>query len=92
MGPTELLAAQASEARQTAGLLAAMDAMETTLTLAIALVGEGRNVDLAGLEAEMGRLCAASLAAPTAAVPVVRRRLQNLVTTLDQLRAGLSPP
>lgn len=81
-----------AEARQTAGLLAAIEAMEATLAVAQALASERRRIDLGGLDAEMGRLCAASLAAPRAAVPEVRVRLEALVAALDRLRAGLAPP
>lgn len=81
-----------AEARQTAGLLAAIEAMEATLAVAGALASERRRIDLGGLDAEIGRLCAAALAAPRAAVPEVRVRLEALVAALDRLRVGLAPP
>ena len=82
----------APEARQAAVLLAAIEALQATFDVAGALVAEGRSIDLAGLEEEAGRVCAAALAAPRAAVPAVLRRLEALRDSLDRLRAGLSPP
>lgn len=82
----------APEARQSAVILAAIEAMQATLDIAGALVAEGRRIDLAGLDEEAGRVCAAALAAPPAALPIVRRRLEALRDSLDRLRAGLAPP
>jgi hypothetical protein len=81
-----------TDARQAAGLLAAIEAMEATLAVAGALASERRRIDLDGLDAEMGRLCAAALVAPRSAVPEVRGRLEALVVALDRLRSGLAPP
>ena len=92
MTPSEPLAAHAWQARQAAGLLAALEAMEGTLSLAEALLDQGRHIDLAGLEAEMERLCVASLAAPQGALGAVRLKLEALLRALDRLRAGLAPP
>jgi hypothetical protein len=92
MSTADTLARQAAEARQAAGLFAAIEAMEATLNVAEALVGEGRRVDLAGLEHEAARLCAACLAAPAAAVPALRGRLAALLRAVDRLTAGLAPP
>ncbi|WP_244407211.1 hypothetical protein [Roseomonas fluvialis] len=80
------------QARQTAVLIAAIDAMEATLAVAEALARERRRIDLAGLEAEVSRICAAALAAPRAAAADVRLRLEALVRALDRLRGGLAPP
>lgn len=80
------------KARHTAVLVAAIEAMEATLAVAEALAAERRRIDLAGLEAEIGRICAASLAVPKGAVPDVRLRLEALVRALDRLRTGLAPP
>mgnify|MGYP001279794907 FL=1 len=82
----------AGKGRQTAVLVAAIDAMEATLAVAEALALERRRIDLAGLEAEIGRICAASLAVPRAAAPGIRLRLEGLVRVLDRLRAGAAPP
>ncbi|WP_198373091.1 hypothetical protein [Roseomonas rosulenta] len=78
--------------RQTAVLVAAIDAMEATLAVAEALATERRRIDLAGLESEIGRICAACLAVPRAAAPGIRLRLESLLRALDRLRTGLAPP
>ena len=80
------------EARQTAVLIAAIDAMEATLSVAEALARGRRRIDLAGLETEIGRICAASLAVPRASASDVRLRLEALVRVLDRVRGGLAPP
>lgn len=81
-----------TESRQATILLAAVEAMEGTLAVAEALVAERRSVDLSGLEAEIGRLCAACLAAPRAMAPALRLRLESLLRAHDRLRAALAPP
>lgn len=81
-----------ADPRQATILLAAVDAMEGTLAVAQALVAERRAVDLAGLDAEIGRLCAAALAAPRAMAPALRLRLESLLRAHDRLRAALAPP
>lgn len=83
---------QDAEARQTTALLAAIEAMEATISVAGALVAEGRRIDLAGLEGEVGRLCAASLAAPRPAAPVVLGRLSGLLRRIEGLQGALAPP
>lgn len=92
MDTADTLALQAAEARQAAGLLAAIEAMEATLGVAAALATEGRRVDLAGLEAEMGRLCAACLVAPEPMLPALRGRLSALLRQVDALAMRLAPP
>ncbi len=92
MDTADTLALKAAEARQAAGLLAAVEAMEATLGVAAALAAEGRRVDLAGLEAEMGRLCAACLVAPEAMLPALRGRLAALLRLVDALAMRLAPP
>lgn len=82
----------ATDAYQTAVIVAAMEAMQATLAVAAALAGEGRRVDLTGLENEVGRLCAAALAAPRGAAPALRLRLEALLRDLDRLCAALGPP
>lgn len=79
-------------ARQTAVLIASIDAMEATLAVAEALVIERRRIDLAGLEREVGRICAAALAVPPAAIPDVRLRLEALVRGIDRIEGALAPP
>lgn len=70
---------------------AAIEAMDGTVVLARALVEGGRRVDLAGLEAEAGRLCAAVMAlAPEEAKPL-RPALESLRRQVDGLAARLGP-
>jgi hypothetical protein len=78
-----------AETHQVTALLAAIEAMEGTLAVALALVAERRRIDLEGLEVEVERLCAACLVAPPTAVPAVRSRLTELLSRLDRLRAAL---
>lgn len=82
----------ATEARQAAVLLAAIEAMEVTLSVAETLVTQGRRIDLAGLETEVERLCGACLAAPRSAVPAVRARLEGLLRLHDRLQGALPRP
>lgn len=82
----------AGPARETVVLMAAIEAMEATLAVAGALAAGRRRIDLAGLEEEIGRLCAAALAAPKEAVPAIRLKLEALRLALDRLRAGLPRP
>lgn len=82
----------ATEARQAAVLFAAIEAMEATLTVAEALVTQGRRIDLDGLETEVERVCAACLAAPRSAVPAVRARLEGLLRLHDRLQGAIPPP
>lgn len=86
------IAEHSGKTPQTAVLVAAIEAMEATLAVAEALVIERRRIDLAGLESEIGRICAASLVVPKGATTDVRLRLEALVRALDRLRTGLAPP
>jgi hypothetical protein len=63
-------------------VLAAIKAMGESLTQAEASLAEGYTLDLAGLDGEIGRLCAAAQAAPPAMAPALRRGLH----------AALPPP
>ena len=82
----------AGKARQTVALVAAIEAMAATLAVAEALAVERRRIDLTGLEAEVGRICAAAVVAPRDAAPDLRLRLEALRQALDRLRIGLVPP
>jgi hypothetical protein len=92
MSRTEGASETTGRARQAAVLIAAIDAMEATLAVAEALAIERRRIDLAGLEREVGRICAAALAAPRAATPDIRLRLETLVRALDRIQGALAPP
>jgi 7,8-dihydro-6-hydroxymethylpterin-pyrophosphokinase len=81
----------AAEAHQAAVLLAAIEAMETTLGVAEALASGHRRIDLDGLEDEMGRICAACLTVPQSAAPAIRARLEALLRLLDRLQGAIAP-
>ncbi len=71
-------------------VLAAAEAMDTMLSVAIGFVRAGRQVDLAGLEQQAARLCAAALGCPADAHPMLRAALIPLVPRLDALTAALT--
>jgi hypothetical protein len=66
------------------------DAISGTLRLARALVLSGRHVDLAGLDADVARLCAACLDLPPAQGRRLSPRLAAILADLDTLRATLA--
>ncbi|MCX8135049.1 MAG: hypothetical protein N3D18_13940 [Roseococcus sp.] len=69
--------------------LAAIDSMQGTLALARALVEAGRRVELAGLEQEAERLCAAIACLPEGAGARLRAPLHGLTQEIDRLSATL---
>lgn len=79
-------------ATETEILLAAIEAMQSTVSVAEALALGQRRIDLAGLENEVARLCTAALAVPKDSVPAVRAKLEALRNALDRLQAGLAGP
>jgi len=60
---------------------AAIQAMQGTLTVADALLRHGRAIDLAGLDQEVVRICAAALALPAEDGSALR---DDLALLLDQ--------
>jgi hypothetical protein len=66
------------------------DAIGGTIRLARALVESGRQVDLAGLESEVGRLCAACLDLPPDQGRTLRDRLGAVLADLDSLRSAIT--
>jgi hypothetical protein len=86
MAPTMNTPAQnepsVSPAERAAALAASVSA---TLRLAHALVDVQRGIDLAGLEHETGRLCAAALDLPQAEGQALRPRLVTVLAELDAL-------
>ncbi|KAA5611116.1 hypothetical protein [Rhodovastum atsumiense] len=66
------------------------ESLAATLHLARALVAARRNLDLAGLDQEAGRLCAAILDLPPAEGLALRPRLISLLADLDALSADLA--
>ena len=62
------------------------------LRMARALIDSRRHVDLAGLDAMVGPLCARALDLPPAQGRTVRPLLIGLLAELDALRAAMPPP
>ena len=73
-------------------VLAAIKAMGESLTRAEASLAEGYGLDLAGLDAEIARLCAAAGATPVAMAPALRRNLEALLVQVERLQAALPRP
>lgn len=82
----------AEASRHGMAVLAAIKAMGESLTQAEASLAEGYALDLAGLDAEIGRLCAASGAAPAAMAPALRRNLEALLAQVERLQESLPRP
>ena len=72
-------------------VLAAIKAMGESLSQAEASLAEGYALDLAGLDAEIARLCTAAQAAPPAMAPALRRNLEALLAQVESLQAALPP-
>lgn len=66
------------------------EALDGTLRIALALAKSHRDIDLSGLERQLGRLCAASLDLAPAEGRAMRSRLAVLVADLDALSACLA--
>jgi hypothetical protein len=73
-------------------VLAAIKAMGESLSQAEASLADGYALDLAGLDAEIGRLCTAAQAAPAAMAPAIRRGLEGLLVQVGSLHAALPRP
>jgi hypothetical protein len=71
---------------------AAIKAMGESLTQAEASLAEGYALDLAGLDREIARLCAAAQEAPPAMAPMLRRELEALLGQVERLQAALPKP
>lgn len=71
---------------------AATEAMLGTIAVARALVEGGRRVDLAGLDREIGTICAAALALPAAEGQQLRPTLETLAQAVDGLARLLRAP
>jgi hypothetical protein len=74
--------------------LAAVQAYATnlsqTIALARALVAAGRAIDLDGLDAQVGLLCAKALDLPPANGELIRADLTNLLGEVDALTGALT--
>jgi hypothetical protein len=73
-------------------VLAAIKAMGESLTQAEASLAEGYALDLAGLDGEISRLCAAAREAPPTMAPTLRRGLEALLGQVERLQAALPKP
>lgn len=72
--------------------LAAIDSLQSTLTMARALVLAGRKVDLAGLDREAERLCAAVACMPGDSGQALLGSLQSLAREVDLLSLCIPEP
>lgn len=72
--------------------LSAIESLRGTLSLARALVDAGRDVDLAGLDANAAALCAAVSLLPLESARTLRAPLLALLAEVDGLGAALAPP
>jgi hypothetical protein len=68
------------------------DAALATLRIARGLAAGRRCIDLAGLDLDIGRLCAASLDLAPEQGRLIRQRLVAVLAELDALAAALAPP
>ena len=84
--------AGAEERRQGMAVLAAISAMGARLAQAEANLAEGSRLNLAGLEVEMARLCAAAQNVTPDMAPAVRRSLEALLGQVERLTKALPPP
>ncbi|HUB14206.1 MAG TPA: hypothetical protein VMB34_19805 [Acetobacteraceae bacterium] len=73
-----------------AAVLACLDQLGRTLAIARNLLLGGRRVDLSGLEAEVGFICARTLDLPPEDGRVARPLLVALRSELDAIAAALS--
>ncbi len=68
------------------------DAALATLRVARGLAAGRRRIDLAGLDLDIGRLCAAALDLAPEQGRMIRQRLVAVLAELDALAAAFPPP
>ena len=73
-------------------MLAAIDSLRATLAMARALVQSGRAVDLAGLDREAERLCAAAACVGPAIRPLLAEPLGEATAEVERLAALMRRP
>jgi hypothetical protein len=83
-------ARQRAPAHHAKAVRAAIEAMDGTLLMARALVEGGRRIDLAGLDGEAARLCAAVMALDAGEARGMRPALEALRLQLDGLATRLA--
>jgi hypothetical protein len=66
------------------------DRLGAAIITAAALARATYAIDLAGLDDEVGRLCAGALDLPVYQGRIIRRRLQALMTEIDALREAIT--
>lgn len=82
----------AQEAIAIAAVSAAIDRLRNTIAMARALVLSGREVELAGLDAEAERLCAAVVCLPDEAGRHLLDPMMGLTREVDLLAICIPPP
>lgn len=75
---------------EAAAILDAVARLRASLAVAHGLVRSGREVDLAGLDGEAARLCAAAACAGPAAHPALRDALTAAAREVERLEALMS--
>ena len=70
---------------------AAIESMRGTLLIAAVLVRSGRHIDLAGLDQEAARLCAALGALPAPEAKALCPAMEALLRDVDRTAAALVP-
>lgn len=90
--PAEHSLADLQPSLEVAATLAAIDSLQGTLTMARALVLAGRQVELAGLDREAARLCAAVACLPGDSGQVLIGSLVGLTREIDALSVCLPEP
>jgi len=78
--------------RASNAIRASIDDVAATLRVAAVLSARGRRIDLAGLDGEIGTLCARVVGLPPALGRGARPLLVALLADLDRLREALTPP
>ena len=81
-----------SQSIEVVATLAAIDSLQGTLTMARALVLAGREVDLAGLDREAARLCAAVACMPGDSGQALLPSLIGLTREVDALSVSIPEP
>jgi hypothetical protein len=71
-------------------LISYLEDMSNTLSIVCRLIEDGRAVDLAGLDGQIGLLCAKALDLPQAQWPVFRPELIRLLAQVDAVCLAMS--
>jgi hypothetical protein len=82
--------AAAGEYAPLESLVSYLEDMSNTLSVVHRLIEDGRAVDLAGLDGQIGLLCAKALDLPSAQWPIFRPGLIRLLAQVDAVCLALS--